>query len=393
MALIVALFLGFMVSAEEIFKDRKILKREAFLNLSRSSYLFSKILILFSLSAIQAITLVLIGNGILEIKGMTFYYWFALFSTAAFANMLGLNISASFNSAVTIYIIIPLLMIPMMVLSGAMFSFDKLNSKVGSIDKVPIIAELMPTKWSYEALMVHQFKDNQFESLFYDYEKQKSQADFKNVDLIPELRARLDKVLADFEMNNAIITTQDDLLLIKNEIGKELAYVPSISFSDLEELAPQNFTTDLAFEISNYLDKLEQYYQQQFNTANTRKENHVKRLLETKADEYYNKMDEYYNESVADYVKKVLEKKRILEYNHQLVQQIDPIYKDPVVSNKFSIRSHFFAPRKHFMGKMYDTYWFNMVFIWLLSAFCYITLYFNILSRLMNLGQRIKIKK
>jgi hypothetical protein len=37
MALIVALFIGLTVSAEEIFRDRKILKREAFLNLSRSS--------------------------------------------------------------------------------------------------------------------------------------------------------------------------------------------------------------------------------------------------------------------------------------------------------------------------------------------------------------------
>ena len=393
MALIVALFLGFMVSAEEIFKDRKILKREAFLNLSRSSYLFSKILILICLSAIQAISLVLIGNGILEIKGMTFYYWFALFSTAVFANLLGLNISASFNSAVNIYIIIPLLMIPMMVLSGAMFSFDKLNSKVGSIDKVPLIAELMPTKWSYEALMVHQFKDNEFESLFYDYEKRKSQADFKNVDLIPELRDRLDKVLADFETNNVLITTQEDLLLIRNEIEKERKYVPSIPFENFEDIAPPSFTVELAYQISDYLDKLERHYQKQYNEANTQKENHVKYLLSKDSEEYYRNMDKYYNESVADYVKKVLEKKRILEYNHQLVQQIDPIYKDPVVSGKFSIRSHFFAPRKHFLGKMFDTYWFNMVIIWLLSAFFYIILYFDVLPRLLKLGQRVKIKK
>ncbi|MBN2862980.1 MAG: ATP-binding cassette domain-containing protein, partial [Bacteroidales bacterium] len=38
MSLIVALFLGLTISAEEIFRDRKILKREHFLNLSRSSY-------------------------------------------------------------------------------------------------------------------------------------------------------------------------------------------------------------------------------------------------------------------------------------------------------------------------------------------------------------------
>ncbi len=43
MSLIVALFLGLTLSAEEIFRDRKILKRERFLNLSRTSYLSAKI--------------------------------------------------------------------------------------------------------------------------------------------------------------------------------------------------------------------------------------------------------------------------------------------------------------------------------------------------------------
>ena len=108
----------------------------------------------------------LVANGILEIQKMTFAYWLALFSTAVCANMIGLVISSAFNSAVTIYIVIPLVMIPMMVLSGAMFSFDKLNRKITTIDKVPLVAELMPTKWSYEALMVHQFKDNDLRKEF-----------------------------------------------------------------------------------------------------------------------------------------------------------------------------------------------------------------------------------
>ena len=80
-------------SAEEIFKDRKILKREKFLNLSRSSYLFSKICILFSISAIQMLVFVLIGNSMLEIRGMSFHYWLILFTTSCWANMMGLIIS------------------------------------------------------------------------------------------------------------------------------------------------------------------------------------------------------------------------------------------------------------------------------------------------------------
>ena len=72
MSLIVALFLGLTISAEEIFRDRKILKREHFLNLSRTSYLLSKIAILISDICIQTFLFVMIANPILGIKGMYF---------------------------------------------------------------------------------------------------------------------------------------------------------------------------------------------------------------------------------------------------------------------------------------------------------------------------------
>lgn len=64
MSVVVALFIGLIISAEEIFRDRKILKRERYLNLSSSGYLISKLTILFSLSAIQTLSFILIGNWI-----------------------------------------------------------------------------------------------------------------------------------------------------------------------------------------------------------------------------------------------------------------------------------------------------------------------------------------
>jgi ABC-type multidrug transport system ATPase subunit/uncharacterized tellurite resistance protein B-like protein len=67
MSIIVALFMGLTVSAEEIIKDKKILKREAFLNLSKNSYFTSKLITQFGISAIQTFLFVLIGNSILGI--------------------------------------------------------------------------------------------------------------------------------------------------------------------------------------------------------------------------------------------------------------------------------------------------------------------------------------
>jgi ABC-type transport system involved in multi-copper enzyme maturation permease subunit len=409
MTLIVALFLGLMVSAEEIVKDRKILKREKFLNLSRSSYLVSKIIILFTISAIQSFLFVMIANSILGIKGMYFMYWFAMFSTAACANMLGLNISATFNSAVTIYILIPLLMIPMMVLSGAMFSFDKLNQRIGRVDKVPFVAEIMPTKWGFEALMVNQFKNNKFTKNFYELERQESIADFKKVYYLPEMRERLSRVDKELQNINQIDVTKDDLKLILHEIDKENKLMRLIEqeyknqyhgdakqllkpvyFNDINKITLDNFTAKESRQIYEYLNNLEAFYSTLFQQSNLKRQNMITYFLDTKPEIYQERYDHYFNEGIADICKKVYEKNKIVEYKNQLVQHIDPIYEYPIPEQILSFRSHFLAPTKHFLNHYFDTYWFNMTVLWILTALCYIMLYCDILKKMLTLGDRLK---
>ena len=178
MAVVVMLFIGLTVSAEEIIKDRKILKREAFLNLSKGGYLFSKIAIMFLLSSIQTILLIWVGNYILEIHDMFWDYWLVLFSAACFANILGLNISSAFNSAVTIYILIPFILIPQLLFSGVMVKFDKLNPSIVVHNSVPVIGEMMVTRWAYEAMAVNQYITNNYQKHFYDFDKEKSICDW-----------------------------------------------------------------------------------------------------------------------------------------------------------------------------------------------------------------------
>jgi len=411
MALIVALFLGLMVSAEEIVKDRKILKREKFLNLSKSSYLVSKIFILFLISAIQAFLFVLIANSILGIKGMNFIYWFALFSTAAYANMLGLNISATFNSAVTIYILIPLLMIPMMILSGAMFSFDKLNYRVGRVDKVPFVAEFMVTKWGYEALMVHQFKDNRYTKKFYELEKMASIADFKKVYYLPEMRERLSRVDKELRDINDIDITNDDLKLLINEIQKENKLMKLIEedfiskekedvkellapvyYKEIDDLKSGTFSAGQSRRIYEYLDKLQSFYSNLFQLFDRRRQNIITYYKENKPDWYQERYDTYFNEGISDILKKVYEKNKILEFRNQLVQHIDPIYQYPIPDHILSFRTHFFAPTKHFLNRYFDTYWFNMTVIWILTVLFYVFLYFDVFKRLLNIGGNLSTK-
>ncbi len=393
MSLIVMLFLGLTVSAEEIFKDRKMIRRERFLNLSRTSYLLAKILILFTISATQAILFVIIGNSILGIKGMTFTYWLALFTTAAFANLLGLNISASFNSAITIYIIIPLLMIPMMVLSGAMFSFDKLNRNIGSVNKVPFIAEIMATRWTYEALMVSQFKDNEYEKIFYDFEKEKSIADYKRVHALPKLNEVLNLVNKDFNNDELTKENSDNLILLTNEIREEMTLVNSVKFQYLDSLNPESYSINAAISSRSYLNSLNKYYDSVFFENNLRKEKLLEHLLKVQPYKTRNLMNSYHNERLAEMVKKAFEKNPIIEYNQKLIQQFQPIYLDPYPESFLSFRTHFFAPKKWFAGRYFDTYNFNLAVVWVMTLALYFTLRFEALKRIIDSVGVINLRK
>ena len=399
MSLIVALFIGLTVSAEEIFKDRKILKREKFLNLSRTSYLLSKVFILLVLSAIQTLSFVLIANSILSLLGLNLQYWLILFSTAVCANLIGLNISQTFNSAVTIYIVIPLLMIPMMVLSGAMFSFDKLNRSVGSFDRVPLIAEFMPTKWGYEALVVLQFKDNEFQKHFYQIEKGERNANYKLVYYIPELEKRLQYCIDHVNSQDSAEVQErmrEALAVLHRGIGQEMAvFAPEVPFEYLRNLQPDSVDEVALYETVGYLEALKEHYNEIFQAKNQQRDAIVNHLVATQPRLYEAKRNAYHNESIADLATKAFEKNKILLFKDELVQQYDPVYRDPVPTSALDIRSHFLAPRKHLLGHFFDTFWFDLAMIWVMSLVLYVSLHVEFLRRMGNLFSwvRRRIKK
>lgn len=389
MSLIVALFLGFMVSAEEIFKDRKILKRESFLNLSRSSYLVSKILILFAISAIQSLFFVLVANNVLEIRGLFFEYWLALFTISAFANMLGLNISSAFNSAVTIYIMIPLLMIPQMALGGAMFSFDKLNRNISSVDKVPIIAEFIATRWCYEALMVRQFRDNDFEKHFYDIDRAVSIGSYRGTKWTDEMQKRIDIALQSVQSNNdSILEASAGVFeLLRYEVTKENERNQRIQFASINSLSTTKFTSHTADSLLKYLREIKTFYEDLSLRARKKKDAMVIKLDAKNPRLYLTQQNNYHNEAVSDIVKNIY-MKQVVEYDNKLIRQQDPVFRYPEAENLFDFRSHFYAPQKHFLGIYMDTFIFNILMVWFMTIVLYVSLYYDSFKKAMNLFSR-----
>jgi ABC-type multidrug transport system ATPase subunit/uncharacterized tellurite resistance protein B-like protein len=388
MSVIVALFMGLTVSAEEIIRDRKILKREAFLHLSRSSYILSKISILFILSAIQTLSFVLVGSYILEINGMVLNHWLILFTTSCFANLLGLNISSAFNSAVTIYILIPLLVIPQLILSGVVVKFDKLNPVIGNTATVPLVGDLMASRWAFEASMVTQFKDNEFEKKFYMYDKAMAHADFQKVYLIPELETRLQFVMSNLNSTDPETKAKivSDLELLRYELGQELKVVGSQDLITPELFVVGKFDSAVFDNATTFLESLKKFYINRYNAADQKKEEMVKGMIDTpeKQKEFEMLRERYHNESIADLVKNTAETHRIIEKDGKLIQKIYPIYKDPDPDHRIDFNAQFYMPSKHFLNQNIDTLFFNTGVIWSMTLVLAILLYFDVLRRVID---------
>jgi ABC-type multidrug transport system ATPase subunit len=385
MSVVVALFIGLTVSAEEIIRDRKIRKRESFLNLSKGSYLWSKITIMFVLSALQTFTFVLVGNSILGVKGMYSDYWLVLFTTSCFANILGLNISSAFNSAVTIYILIPFLIIPQLLLAGVVVKFDKLNPDLAAQGSVPIAGEIMASRWAFEALAVNQFKENKYEKGFYKEDKRISIATYKKDYWMQKLMNKVGKIDNELKAGKKATEQTADINFLYNEIKKEVAYSKQ-TCDVLAEISPATYNDVVAKGIKDYLNfTLKNHYIAVDNAARKKHNEMTMKLIQELGNDGLVKLkDDYENESLTQLVKNAndISGERSLEKDGRLIQQTDPVFQDPIDSKLG--RAHFFAPRKKLGNMYYNTFWFNICVIWFMSITLMVTLYFDVFKKVLD---------
>jgi hypothetical protein len=97
---------------------------------------------------------------------------------------------------VSIYITIPLLLIPQILLCGLVIRFEDLNAAPAGTDLVPLMGEIIPSRWAFEALMVEQFTDNAYNKLFFPIEKEKYQAQYYKDIHLPEVRSWVESYAA-----------------------------------------------------------------------------------------------------------------------------------------------------------------------------------------------------
>ena len=392
MSIIVALFIGLSISGEEIIKDRRILQRERFLNLSNTSYLTSKVIILFGISAIQTLTFVIMGNLLLEFNGMFFSYWFVLFTIACLGNLAGLNISSAFDSVITIYIMIPIILIPQLMFNGVAIDFDKLNPKISANERVPMLGELMASRWAFEAIMVKQFKDNAFEKDFYELEKIIANSGYKTGNYLKRLETNLAQ--ADGALRGAVSREEirENLDLIHHELYKELTLFDATERVDWQKLVPDKFDSATSESIRQQIIKLNTLYNKRKNAALEEKNSLMTQMTSTQQleKEYWDRKDYFTNDKVISIVGNPMVLHPILEVGNTLIRKVTPIFATPEIpDNPLNFRTFYYAPEKYFAGKYYDTFWFNVVILWFMALLTLLALYFDLLKKIIQLFSKI----
>ncbi len=379
MSIIVALFIGLTVSAEEIFRDRKINEREKFLNLSRLSYLFSKLSFLFTLSAIQSLSFVIVANAILEVRGMLFQQWLILFSTACFGNLVGLNISSGMRTAVSIYILIPLILVPQLLLGGAMIKFDELHKSLSRKIYVPVIGDIMATRWAYEAISVEQFRSNKFKKPFFKYDMELSQNDWYASFLIPTLRVKVNECIVAGRDPDYQEYSENNFRKINfhfNELSEITGLKPGEWFSSMNY---SKFNEIIGDDAKLYLDSLKVVLRMNNRKISLQRDSLYSLITDKMGHEQFVRTRERdYNESLADIMLNRLATNKIFETENKLIQKADPIYMRPV--SKYG-RAHFFAPYKMLGNLRIGTLIFNVAAIWIMTILLFVTLYYNVLKR------------
>ena len=328
---------------------------------------------------------------------MYFEYWLVLFSAWAMANMMGLVISDSFKTVVTIYILIPFLVIPQIILSGIIVKYENLNPQISSPKRIPWYGEIITARWAYEGLATYQFMNNEYDRNFYYWEKVRSNADFKSNYHLKNMKNKLNFLEKNLDNETEIATVKDYLEVLRNEFQDELQErlimkgyfdpTPTYTYKYLESLYPDKISKEVLDYTDEYMQELEAFYKKTYKLAFTER---AKILDQSDLDDLRVMERKHTNKKLKEFVtnKNVID--RIIEFKGDLIRKYEPIYMDP--TSRF-IKAHFYAPRKMVAGAFLPTIWVNVLVIWFMTAVLYVMLYLRVLKRLLDLMESLGPKK
>jgi ABC-type multidrug transport system ATPase subunit/predicted component of type VI protein secretion system len=149
-----AIWFGCSNAAREIVAEQAIYRRERMVNLSIPAYVGSKFLVLAALSLAQCMALLGITYLSLDMVGNPLLHLAVLWGCALAATGMGLTLSAAVKTPAASLALVPMLLIPQVILGGAIMPVDRMEDPSWSIAQVTV------SRWGFEgALQIEHLSD------------------------------------------------------------------------------------------------------------------------------------------------------------------------------------------------------------------------------------------
>ncbi len=208
-SVIVTVFLSMTSSVVEIISDSALFMRERMLNMTNRTYLAAKVLVLMPFALAQNILFILFGFAFMEVHELYIQHIlyltvlsYAGISAALFISSLpGLSARAAQN-------IVPLVLVPQIILGGALIAYEKMNRSLTIAENSPIpeICQFMPSRWAYEGIMVLQESYNSYHDTHQELSKElktikralRDEADLLQIGQLEAKRSKAEQKLEEF---------------------------------------------------------------------------------------------------------------------------------------------------------------------------------------------------
>jgi hypothetical protein len=257
------------------------------------------------------------------------------------------------------------LMIPALIYTGKLVPFDELSPSEKNRREIPLLAEVSPGRWAYEALVVMQYSRNPYNKRFFDSDRKAYYHSYLTGHVVPALETYLSAALQHYENRQ-----QDSLSMYLNVLSEEILQIGQAEyiapFENLRALRNGEFNRRLHDEVFGYLT-------------------YLKFLSESIVSEMESAV-ELQLESLSDSLgKEGLEVFRKRHHNREIIltNPARPEYAELIVGSFIKRgksvfldaaptgKSGFYSSRKELNGET-DVLRFNLSILWILSLAFYI---------------------
>ena len=179
LAVTVAMFFGLTNSATEVLRDRPVLRRERNCRPHPILYLGAKFIVLTAMVSAQSAIFIAVAHASLNLHDVFWIHLGWMILTGCCGTALALLISVMARSERTALGAIPLILVPQILLAGALIPFSEMNRGlfVGGDDGrneggEPVPSTIMPLRYAFEGSIVGQATGNRFELVRRPLQKQ-----------------------------------------------------------------------------------------------------------------------------------------------------------------------------------------------------------------------------